>query len=190
MTLPATTSPLICQTLPQAQTHHCIFFHLHPELGAQGRFCTPASIPQFSTQLHNPLHEVSSSLEQAGSTRGSFSKGLRHSKKQQLVLPARAWLFAGEQEGAQGAATTSRTEPGGRPRAARQLSLQPTARWPIPLSMEDDSRGSVYSLALQGTPAMLQQLPAALTGSAAIGGGCQRHGATSKGGPEAEPFKY
>lgn len=29
---------------------------LHPELGASGRFCTPALIPQFSTQLHSLLH--------------------------------------------------------------------------------------------------------------------------------------
>lgn len=102
MTLPSTTSPLIFQTLPQAQIHHCIFFHLYPELGARERFCTPGLIPQFSTQLHSRLREVSSSLEQAGSTHGSFSKCLRHSKKQQLLLRARAWLFAWEQEGAQG----------------------------------------------------------------------------------------
>lgn len=188
-TLPATTSPLICQTLPQAQTHHCIFLHLHHELGDQGRFCTPALIPQFSTQLHSLLHTVSSSLEQAGSAWGSFSKGLRHSKKQQLALPPKAWLFAGEQEDAQGTVTVCRTVPGGRP-SARQLSLRPPARWPSPFSMVDDSRGSVQSLVLQGTPAMLQQLPAALAGSAAIGGSCQRPGATSKEGPQAEPFKY
>lgn len=110
-------------------------------------------------------------------------------EKQQLALPPKAWLFAGEQEGAQGTATVCRTVPGGRP-SARQLSLRPPARWPSPFSMVDDSRGSVQSLALQGTPAMLQQLPAALAGSAAIGGSCQRPGATSKGGPQAEPFKY
>lgn len=111
---------------------------------------------------------------------GSLSKGLRHSREQHMVLPPGALLFAGEQEGAQGTAAASRRAPGGQPdpltypellgssASVPWLSGQaPSPWWTFPEAAFNRSICRVY-------PAMLQQLPAALAGSAAIGGGCPK----------------
>lgn len=68
-------------------------------------------------------------------------------------------------------------------------AAQPAAPGSVakPLSVVEDSRGSVESLPLQGTPAMLQQLPAALAGSAAIGGSAKEPEPPATGGQQQSP---
>lgn len=151
---------------------------------------TPSSAPREDLLLRPQLAssppgctatptEVGSSPGQAASTLGSLSEGVRHSTKQHLVLPPGASLFAGEQAGAQGTTAASRTALGGEPdplmgpkllgssaSSPRLGGQAPSPRWTFPEAAFNRSICRVY-------PAMLQQqLPAALAGSAAIGGGC------------------
>lgn len=193
MLLPATASPLVCQTLPQAQGHHWHLLPLHishPEPGTRGRSRAPAPTPAPSSLLGCMAFPmaVGSSLGQAARALASLPKSLRQSKQQHLILPPGVLLFAGEQEGAQGTATASRTAPGGEPdplmgpellggsASSPWLSGQaPSPWWTFPEAAFNRSICRVY-------PAMLQQLPAALAGSAAIGGGCRSPGASQHRG--------
>lgn len=129
-----------------------ISFHLkaHRPSSTPGEELVPLPPPpSFPPGCTASPTEVGSPPGQAASVLGSLSEGLRRGKKQHLVLPPGASLFAGEREGAQGDNRCIQDGPGWRarpshgPRAARRLTLRPPAQWPSPFSMVDVSRGSI-----------------------------------------------